>query len=205
MSMPRLRRRTERGSIALEFAIVIPLLALLSFGAIEMGAAWSDSQTVLASTRTAARSLAQFGDAAQADRDALLSVEAAYANNDMTVAAVIIYESDDAVNAGGPPDACRAAADAGVTYTGAEHCNVYPAAEYATAIAAGGDTNFGCGGSAFDDNWCPTTERSRNQANATYMGVHVTAARTGITGTDFVPVPDRLDHYSVMRLEPMPS
>ena len=198
-------RHRERGSIALEFAIVIPLLALLSFGAIEMGAAWSDSQTVLASTRTASRSLAQFGDAAQADRDALLSVDAAYATSDMAVTAVIIYESDDTVNAGGPPDACLAAADAGVTYTGAEHCNVYPAAEYAAAIAPGGDTNFGCGGSAFDDNWCPTTERTRNQASATFMGVHVTASRTSVTGSGFVPVPTRLDHFSVMRMEPMPS
>lgn len=198
-------RIRERGSVALEFAIVVPLLALLSFGAVEMGAAWSDSQTVLTSTRSAARSLAQFGDAAQADRDALLSVEAAYANSDVTVTAVIIYESDDTVNDGGPPAACLAAAEAGVTYTGAEACNVYPAAEYAAAIGPSGDTNFGCGGSAFDDNWCPTTDRTRNQATATFMGVHVSASRTSITGTSLVPVPTNLDAFSVMRMEPMPS
>ena len=84
------KRSRERGAVALEFAIVIPLLALLAFGAIEMGSAWDDSQTVLTSTRTAARSLAQFGDDPQADRDAMLSIEASYANSPAAVTAVII-------------------------------------------------------------------------------------------------------------------
>ena len=202
----RLRKRMgQRGAVAIEFAMAIPLLALLSFGAIEMGAAWRDSQTVLASTRSAARSLAQFGDAPEADRDALLSVDAAYANTNLTVDAVIIYESNLAVNDGGPPTACVTAAESGVVYSGGENCNVYPAAEYATAIGASGPANFGCAGSAFDANWCPTTARTRNQATATFMGVYVLTSRTGVTGTNFVPVPSNLDQFSVMRMEPMPS
>lgn len=199
-----LLRRTQRGAVAVEFAIVIPLLALLSFGAVEMGAAWKDSQTVLASTRTAARSLAQFGDTAQADRDALLSVDASYADTNVTVRSVIIYESDDTVNDGGPPDACLTAAENGVVYSGPERCNVYPALEYAFAIGAGGAARFGCTGTDLDRNWCPDT-RVRTQATATFIGVHVIAGRTSVTGSDFVPVPTELDQYSVMRLEPMPS
>jgi hypothetical protein len=197
-------RSDQRGAIALEFAMVIPLLALLAFGTIEMGSAWRDSQTVLASTRTAARSLAQFGDATEADRDALLSVDAALATSDLTVRAVVIYESDDAVNAGGPPDACRTAADNGVVYTGPEPCNVYPALDYALAIGAGGESRFGCTGADLDRNWCPST-RVRNQATATFIGVYVATGRTSVTGSNLVPVPTELDQYAVMRMEPMPS
>jgi Flp pilus assembly protein TadG len=190
--------------VAVEFAIVLPLLALLAFGAVEMGSAWNDSQTVLASTRTAARSLAQFGDAPQADRDALLSVDAAYATSGLTVRAVVIYESDDTVNDGGPPDLCLTAAENGVVYSGPAACNVYPAAEYGIAILPGGTANFGCSGAAFDVNWCPST-RTRAQATATFVGVYVIAGRTSVTGSDFVPVPTQLDQFSVMRMEPMPS
>lgn len=199
--------RRERGAVAIEFAIVVPLLAVLVFGAIEMGAAWRDSQAVLSSTRVAARSLAQFGDQAEADRDALLSVEAGFVDTTMTVQAVIIYESDDTVNAGGAPDACVAAAVAGVTYLGSENCNVYAGTDYINAISAGGASNFGCGGGDLDRNWCPTdvANRSRNQATATFLGVQVLATRASVTGSDFVPVPTDLDQFSVMRMEPFPT
>lgn len=200
-----LRARRERGAVAIEFAIVIPLLATLAFGAVEMGSAWGDSQTVLTSSRSAARALAQFGDAPEADRDALLSVEAAFANSDMSVHAIVIYESDDAVNAGGAPDACVTAAEAGVTYAGPEHCNVYTAADYAIAIGPSGATRFGCGAADLDRNWCPTTERTREQATATFIGVEVFAARTSLTGSNFVPVPTSIDQFSVMRMEPLPT
>lgn len=205
--MTRRHQHRERGAVALEFAIVLPLLATLAFGAIEMGSAWRDSQAALSSSRTAARSLAQFGDQAQADRDALLSVEAGFVDTPMTVQAVIIYESDDAVNDGGAPTACIASAVAGIAYTGAENCNVYVGTDYAAAISAGGATNFGCGGADLDRNWCPTNvgNRNRNQATATFLGVHVFATRTSMTGSDLVPVPTELDQFSVMRLEPFPT
>lgn len=209
MTLRRTKRhqRRERGAVALEFAVVLPLLATLAFGAIEMGSAWRDSQAVLSSSRTAARSLAQFGDQTQADRDALLSVEASFVDTPMTVQAVVIYESDDTVNSGGAPAACIASAIAGVAYTGAENCNVYAGIDYATAVAAGGDTNFGCGGADLDRNWCPTdaSNRNRNQATATFLGVHVFATRSSMTGSDLVPVPTELDQFSVMRLEPFPT
>jgi Flp pilus assembly protein TadG len=202
--MIRHQGHRQRGAVAVEFAIVLPLLALLVFGAIEMGSAWNDSQTVLSSSRTAARSLAQFGDAPQADRDALLSVEAAFANSSVSVAAVIIYESDDTVNAGGAPTACVDAAEAGVTYAGGENCNVYPSAEFAMAVSPTGATSFGCTGTDLDSNWCPTS-RTRNQATATFIGVHVFGTRTSVTGVDEIPVPTSLDQFSVMRLEPFPT
>lgn len=200
----RAKTNRQRGAVALEFAIMIPVLATLAFGAIEMGSAWRDSQAVLSSSRTAARSLAQFGDQTEADLDALLSVDAAFAGTDMTVQAVIIYESDDTVNAGGAPDACVTAAEAGVAYTGSESCNVYTGTAYTNALSATGDTWFGCAGGDYDTNWCPST-RDRNQATATFIGVQVFATRTSVTGTNLVVVPTDLEQYSVMRLEPFPT
>lgn len=200
----RIRRARQRGAVALEFAIVIPLLATLAFGTVEMGAAWSDSQTVLTSTRSAARSLAQYGDDQQGDRDALLSIEAAFANSNLTVTAVVIYESDDAVNGGAAPDACVTAAINGQNYNGSEPCNVYTERRYNRALGNNGHTRFGCVGNDFDRNWCPTS-RTRDQATATFIGVQVFATRTSVTGADFVPVPTDLEQFSVMRLEPLPS
>lgn len=47
--------RDERGSVLVEAAIVIPLLILLTFGAIEYGIAFRDSASVASSTRAGAR------------------------------------------------------------------------------------------------------------------------------------------------------
>jgi len=48
-------RRGEQGSVIVEAAIIIPLLILLTFGAIEFGLAFRDSASVAASTRAGAR------------------------------------------------------------------------------------------------------------------------------------------------------
>ena len=134
----------------------------------------------------------------------MLSIEASYANSPASVTAVIIYESDDAVNGGAAPDACMAAAVSATAYTGAENCNVYPATDYATAIGAGGATSFGCAAGALDANWCPTT-RVRTQADATFIGVHVIASPEPASPGSRIPVPTTLDQFSVMRLEPFPT
>ncbi len=47
--------REDRGSVLVEAAIVVPLLILLTFGAIEFGIAFRDSASVAASTRGGAR------------------------------------------------------------------------------------------------------------------------------------------------------
>jgi hypothetical protein len=48
-------RQSERGSVIVEAAIIVPLLILLTFGAIEYGLAFRDSASVAASTRSGAR------------------------------------------------------------------------------------------------------------------------------------------------------
>jgi hypothetical protein len=48
-------RQTERGSVIVEAAIVVPLLIMLTFGAIEYGLAFRDSASIAAATRSGAR------------------------------------------------------------------------------------------------------------------------------------------------------
>jgi Flp pilus assembly protein TadG len=48
-------RREERGSVIVEAAIIVPLLMILTFGAIEFGLAFRDSAAVASSTRAGAR------------------------------------------------------------------------------------------------------------------------------------------------------
>ena len=47
--------RSEKGQAALEFSVVLPVLALLVFGVIEMGAAWRTHHVVAHTAREGAR------------------------------------------------------------------------------------------------------------------------------------------------------
>ncbi len=51
----RARRRDERGQALVETAIVIPVILLLTFGAIELGLGFSQKGTLEAAVRTGAR------------------------------------------------------------------------------------------------------------------------------------------------------
>jgi Flp pilus assembly protein TadG len=64
------RRRSERGSAAVEFAILLPLLVLLLFGIIEFSIAYNHAQGLHAAAREGARvaSLPQTTQAAVIDR-----------------------------------------------------------------------------------------------------------------------------------------
>jgi|KBSSwiStaDraftv2_1062776.scaffolds.fasta_scaffold951357_2 Flp pilus assembly protein TadG len=64
------RRRSERGSAAVEFAILLPLLILLLFGIIEFSIAYNHEQGLHAAAREGARvaSLPQTTQAAVIDR-----------------------------------------------------------------------------------------------------------------------------------------
>jgi Flp pilus assembly protein TadG len=49
------RRRDQRGAAMVEFAIILPLVLLLTFGAIDFGFAFSDAAGIKAATRSGAR------------------------------------------------------------------------------------------------------------------------------------------------------
>jgi len=51
----RLLRRDERGAAMVEFALILPLILLLTFGAIDFGFAFSDAAGIKSATRSGAR------------------------------------------------------------------------------------------------------------------------------------------------------
>jgi Flp pilus assembly protein TadG len=52
---PGLRRRTERGSVAVEFALVLPILMVLVFGIIDFGRAFNAQETLTQAAREGSR------------------------------------------------------------------------------------------------------------------------------------------------------
>jgi Flp pilus assembly protein TadG len=51
----RFRRREQRGAAMVEFALILPLVLLLTFGAIDFGFAFSDAAGIKSATRSGAR------------------------------------------------------------------------------------------------------------------------------------------------------
>ena len=69
--MTRRRRGNERGAVAVEFALVFPLLILVLFGVIEYGAVYNAQLLVTGAAREAAREMAVTGNAGSATSAAL--------------------------------------------------------------------------------------------------------------------------------------
>jgi Flp pilus assembly protein TadG len=68
--------RSERGAVAVEMAIVTPLLVLLIFGIIEFGLFFRESLTIASAVTSAARTGATMGTRAEADLAILQALEA---------------------------------------------------------------------------------------------------------------------------------
>jgi Flp pilus assembly protein TadG len=67
------RRRDERGAAMVEFAMILPLLVLLTFGIIEFGVAFNASSNVSQSSRAGGRTAAIFSTDPQLEFNAALA------------------------------------------------------------------------------------------------------------------------------------
>lgn len=199
MNVNRTRRtrnsRRSRGAILAEFLLIIPIIILFAFGAIEIGSAYRDRLTVSTALRTGTRVAANAGNDGSADwqsvaalRDAISEIPTANidrmvifkANADGTPADVRCFENS-ATMAGG--------------VTGA--CNVYTGASLASATAAGftADSDGSCGSNA-DKMWCPLGR----VPELDMLGVWVSIRHDYVTR--LFPSSVTLVDQIVMRLEP---
>ncbi len=190
----RSSRRSERGSVLVEFSLIATMLATMVLGVFEIGAAWSDHQTLTQGSRSGARVGSQLGVTGEADGEILSAIEAALGGLGSDLSRVVIYEAD---SNGAMPAACEVAT---AGYSGGANCNVYDA----TSIANLGTPGLWGSGSSCgtaDANWCSATERVDEQASATYLGVRVEIERHYLTGL-FGGGTHTVTETTVMRIEP---
>jgi len=178
-------RREERGSVIVEAAIIVPLLILLTFGAIEFGIAFRDSAAVSSSTRAGAR-LASASTGADTDTFALnTSLAVSDSLKDLMTAdpdKLIIYRANEF---GNPPGT------SGGDLTTCSDCFIYD-------WDSGSKTWIN---QSSADTWT-LEERTDDicSGGLPSVGVYVKATQPFITG--LFGTTKTLTHKTAMRLEP---
>lgn len=179
----------------LEFAILVPLLALLAFGIAEMGMAWTAHNRIEGSVSTAARVGSAAGATESADVTTLLALKAALPADALANAdRVVIFRPTNAD--GDIPATCikppGSLNQVGVN-SGAGRCNTY------TGATLRGITSGATLGSA-DDFWLPTSRNDSLADPPDLLGVWVRTTHEAITGTFFDDF--TITRQSIYRLQP---
>ena len=210
----RLRRRWaggERGAVLVEFALLVPVLALCTFALIEYGFVFKDTLVISAAARSGARtgvasvngdnSAIGFADS-DSDVQILRAVNAAIGRLRGQVQYVVVFRSTDA--AGTVPATCKAGT--AVTNTaGAAGCNVYDPIDmvrtddWSAAATRGTDPTY-----AKSRFWLPDTRNIRENPPPDYLGVYIRTTHHFITSyVDFESNSDKqssLGDGAVLRL-----
>ena len=179
-----------------EFAIVVPLVALFVFGLIELGMAWRDTLTVNTAARSGARIASNLGNERLADWETISAVQAALADIDGTdIQAVIIY--DAAAADGQIPSTCLSGG--GTSVLGS--CNHYSPAQLQTLVEGDFATSGSiCSAGSPDRFWCPL-DRSTTQGSLDHVGIYIRIEYD--SQTDILPWEAlTIDDSAVMRVEP---
>lgn len=188
MSQPQSLR--ERGASLLEFALVAPVLILLTFGAFEYGMFFKDYLTVSNTTRAGARVGSAAGSNADADYQIIQAVKAsanALPGGPNSIEQISIYKSTSA--GGGPSSTCQ------TTSSVADKCNTY-----GPSVFSQPSTKFGCGPGTLDAVWCPTTRVDSQAVGPDYVGVWVKTTHGFVT--KFFGSARSITDTVVMRIEP---
>jgi Flp pilus assembly protein TadG len=188
------RLRGDRGAALVELAMVVPLLALLVFGTIELGQAWVADREVDAAVASAARVAAARGSVATADRDALLALRAALPADQLAAAdRVVIF---DASTTGTVPAACLKPKGSS-SQVGAVGCNSYSGATLRSVTAT---SMAGFGPTGADRYWAPSARPDTLAGPPAYVGVWLRTEHRGVSGLWFAHV--EVTASAVYRIEP---
>lgn len=191
----RVDGHAERGAALVEIVVVLPLLILIVFGAIEFGAAWSNKLKIETAARAGARVGSNLGNERLADWTLLQSVRSAVQQiGTSNIAYVVVYKAS-AAN-GAVPASCKTSPP--TSQTGL--CNVYTGAQLdsLTQTSFGGTTS--CSGTSPDRFWCPVSRQDVQHLNPDYLGVWILAKSP--TVTQLFGSPLSVQSSAVMRLEP---
>ncbi|MFN2607209.1 MAG: TadE/TadG family type IV pilus assembly protein [Acidimicrobiales bacterium] len=198
MRRPGCRRGVGmEGAVLVEFALVLPFLALMAFGIVEFGLVRQDQLTVETAGRAAVRVGSAAGNSGDADKSLLLGLGSAITDVGLdNVQWVVVYRSTTAD--GSVPSGCGGSPPTSVSGS----CNVYTGAQLKViASAAGAPASwFGCGAGSLDGSWCPASRQTTQAFGTDYLGAWVRAVhplQTGFFGSQVT-----IDDRAVMRLEP---
>jgi Flp pilus assembly protein TadG len=196
-SHPRLRG--DDGAVLVEFALVLPLLALLLLGVFEYGSAYRETLNMASAVRVASRQAANVGSGRSADYLALQSFNSVMGSaKNITVQKVVIYKTTSAN--GDPLDpSCFTSA----TPSAGFQCNVYTGTQIAN-LGASYLTNFGPTDTActasWDVKWCPLVRKDMQSDPPDYLGVYAVITYKGVTS--IIPGTRTFTDRAVARIEP---
>lgn len=189
----RARQRAERGAVLVEFATVAIFLVTMLAGAFDFGMAWRASLAVTEGARAGARVGSSSGKALQADRELLLSAQAALASSGMLeeVTMVVVFNASSSATM---PSGCK-------TGTGTNlDCNSWTGAQFRQLTASTTyDGTTGCLSVGSRKGYCPN-ERSNVQLTAHYVGIWIQAQyeyEFGLLGST-----KTITRQAIMRIEP---
>lgn len=197
------RRRSDRGSAFIEFALVVPLLTLLAMGLAEYGMAWTETNQVNAAARDAARAGTSASAYHQADlvilRQLAVSLNKEQRNN---VQRIVVFKA--AGLDGKVPQECL---DVPIPIGGGAppfgvpgKCNVYNWGvlesirigldQHAGNLPSGYstylfDNGTGCTSpvTTWDADWCPTDRKNdMDTNNMDYLGVYLQIKHQSLSG-----------------------
>lgn len=202
---PTATRGTGDDGVALvEFALVVPFLVVLLLGTMEYGRTWSEKNTLVRSTQSAARTGASQGPDRFADYNTLKAIEASLSSlGRSTIERVVIFRSDTAN--GQVPATCANVAianDLSAKGNAGSRCNIYSEAQvkYAGNVLSFFPPGTCTGG--WDAAWCPLTRsRGTDVTDPDYLGVYVKVRYNALTGVIGTPT-TTLNATSVFRLDP---
>jgi hypothetical protein len=195
-----------------EFALILPVLAVLVLGIFDFGFLHRQSSLVQTGAQQAARTAAGSGTWRFADFEALRAIDSSMSTaSRVEIDRVIIWRTDDPD--GAVPQTCLdiAVSDGDTSPKGsaAAHCNVYSGAQVAatspaTGFSADPDADDCADGASWDWFWCPVDRVSSTTGgagSADFVGVYLEATYeplTGIITTDEYTV----EREAVYRIEP---
>jgi Flp pilus assembly protein TadG len=187
----------DRGAVLVELAMVVPFLALLLFGAMQVGSAVIADSRVDRAVSDAARRGALAGGQSSADRDVLLALQAALPAQQLArLDRVVIFRA--ATPDGQPPAACTKP-EGSTSEAGATGCNTYTGATV-RAVSGSSMAGFGGGPGTKDSSWSPASRADALADPPDYLGVWVRTSHVGVSGLPFSHI--SVVSEAVFRLQP---
>ena len=175
----------------IEAAITTPIFLLVVVGVMEFGLALKDYLAMSSGSRAAARTESTMGNASTTDHAALTALLAgakAISPGSGRIEVVVVFKATG-------PESTLTASSACLTASVTGLCNRYLPADLTRSV-----NDFGCGPSAPDRYWCPTTRHTAQSDPPDYVGIYVKVTHTNPTGM-FGATRTFADQY-VMRIEP---